>query len=62
LNVRHDKELYTFQAMTSQTILAHLQKAVPLFHIDPEWLEDNLTRQRSMIVLVTSAAKLVSVP
>src|ERR1700678_2788417 len=29
--------------MTSQTILAQLQKAVPHFRIDPEWLEDNLT-------------------
>jgi len=29
--------------MTSQTILAELQRAVPHFHIDPEWLEDNLT-------------------
>jgi|ERR1700722_12863408 hypothetical protein len=29
--------------MTSQTILAQLQKAVPHFHLDPEWFEDNLT-------------------
>jgi hypothetical protein len=29
--------------MTSQTILAQLQRAVPHFHIDPEWLDDNLT-------------------
>jgi hypothetical protein len=29
--------------MTALTILAQLQEAVPHFHIDPEWLEDNLT-------------------